>query len=175
MCRARAGHVAASVAARRRMIRPEKRVLIIPVVDRSNNSPFILSRLVLLQWSALINKNQETDTHLARAREQRRRFIKGLPAVAVICFSWCRAVGFIRAGVGLRVCCWAVQCCVRAGHVAAAVDARRHDTSRRTRVIPVVDRSNNSPFHIIAFGAVGLFIILCVLGLQIQIGSKQFL
>ena len=49
-----------------------------------------------------------------------------------------------------------------------------HDTSRRTRVIPVVDRSN-SPFYIIAFGAVELFIILSVLGLHvnlIQIGSK---
>ena len=43
-----------------------------------------------------------------------------------------------------------------------------HDTSRRTRAIPVVvvDRSNNSAFYIIAFGAVGVFIILSVLGLQ---------
>ena len=42
-----------------------------------------------------------------------------------------------------------------------------HDTSRRTRVIPVVDRYNSSPFYtIFAFGAVGVFIILSVLGLQ---------
>ena len=40
MCRVRAGHVAAGVAARRHMIRPEERVLIIPVVERSNNPPF---------------------------------------------------------------------------------------------------------------------------------------
>ena len=42
---------------------------------------------------------------------------------------------------------------MRAGDVAA----RRHihDTSRRTRaIIPLVDRSNNSSFYIIAFGAV---------------------
>ena len=39
MCCVRAGHVAADVAARRHMIRPVERVLIIPV-DRSNNSPF---------------------------------------------------------------------------------------------------------------------------------------
>ena len=42
-------------------------------------------------------------------------------------------------------------------------------------IIPVVDRSNNSPFYIIAFGAVGVFINLSVLGLQIQIGSQPFL
>ena len=61
--------------------------------------------------------------------------------------------------------------CVRDGHVAEGVAARRHnvihDTSRITRAIPVVvDRSNNSPFYIIAFGAVGVFIILSVLALQ---------
>ena len=70
----------------------------------------------------------------------------------------------------LRVCCWAVMCCVRAGHVAKGVAARRHihDTSRRKRAIPVVvvDRSNSSAFYIIAFGAVGVFIILSVLGLK---------
>ena len=44
----------------------------------------------------------------------------------------------------------------------------------RVLILPVVvDRSNNSPFF--AFGAVGVFIILSVLGLQIQIGSKPFL
>ena len=55
------------------------------------------------------------------------------------------------------------------------VAARRHvhDTPRRTRVIPVVDRSNNSAFYIIAFGAVGMLIILSVLGLQIQIVSNR--
>ena len=42
-----------------------------------------------------------------------------------------------------------------------------HDTSRRTRVIPVVDRSN-SPFYIIEFGAVEMFIILSVLGLRVN-------
>ena len=43
----------------------------------------------------------------------------------------------------------------------------RVDTSRRTRAIPVVvDCSNNSALYIIAFGAVGMFIILSVLGLQ---------
>ena len=66
---------------------------------------------------------------------------------------------------------------MRAGHVAACmcVVARRHihDTSRRTRLIPVVDRSNNSSFYTIAFGDVGVFIILSVLGLQIQIGSNR--
>ena len=40
------------------------------------------------------------------------------PAVAVVRYSWCRAGGFIRAAVGC-VCCWAVVCCVRAGHLAA--------------------------------------------------------
>ena len=39
----------------------------------------------------------------------------------------------------------------------------------------VVDRSKGSAFYIIAFGAVGVFIILSVLGLQIQKGSKPFL
>ena len=64
--------------------------------------------------------------------------------------------------------CWAVMCCVRAGHVAEGVAARRriNDTSRITRATPVVDRSNNSPFYIFAFVAVGVFIILSVLGLQ---------
>ena len=42
-----------------------------------------------------------------------------------------------------------------------------HDTSRRTRVIPVVDRFN-SPFYIIAFGAVEVFIILSVLEKLLQ-------
>ena len=37
----------------------------------------------------------------------------------------------------------------------------------------VVDRSNDSPFYIIAFCAVGVFIILSVLGLQIEIGSNH--
>ena len=57
MCCVRAGHVSAGVAARRYMIRLEERVLIIPVVDRSNISPLYITvlRLVLLQWSALIN------------------------------------------------------------------------------------------------------------------------
>ena len=40
------------------------------------------------------------------------------PAVAVVRYSWCRAGGFIRAAIGC-VCCWAVMCCVCAGHVAA--------------------------------------------------------
>ena len=48
-----------------------------------------------------------------------------------------------------------------------------HDISRRTRDIPVVDRCNSPPLCIIAFGAVGVFIILSVLGLQIQIGSNR--
>ena len=44
----------------------------------------------------------------------------------------------------------------------------------RVLIIPVVvDRSNNSTFYIIAFGAVGAFIILGVLGLQKQIGSNR--
>ena len=43
MCCARAGHVAEGVAARRHMMRPEERVLIIPVVvDRSDNSDFYI-------------------------------------------------------------------------------------------------------------------------------------
>ena len=71
------------------------------------------------------------------------------------------------------------MCCVRAGHVVAGVAARRHmiRPEERVLVIPVVvvDRSNNSAFYIIAFGAVGVFIILSVLGLHIQIGSKPFL
>ena len=56
----------------------------------------------------------------------------------------------------LRVCCWAVMCCVRAGRVAEGVAARRHihDTPRRTRFIRVLDRSHNSPFYS-SFGAVG--------------------
>ena len=40
MCCVRAGQVAAGVAARRHIIRPEERVLITPVVDRSKKSPF---------------------------------------------------------------------------------------------------------------------------------------
>ena len=68
--------------------------------------------------------------------------------------------------------------CVRAGHVVAGVAARRHMIRPEERVLiirVVVDRSNNSTFYIIAFGAVGVFIILGVLGLQKQIGSKPFL
>ena len=67
------------------------------------------------------------------------------------------------------------MCCVRAGYVAAGVAARGHmiRPEERVLIIPVVDCSNNSPFFcIIAFGAVGVFIILSVLGPQIQIGSK---
>ena len=70
------------------------------------------------------------------------------------------------------------MCCVRGGHVAAGVAARRHmiRPEERVLIIPVVvDRSSNSAFYIIAFGAVGAFIVLSVLGLQIQIGSKPFL
>ena len=70
------------------------------------------------------------------------------------------------------------MCCVRAGHVAEGVAARRHmmRPGERVLIIPVVvDRSNDSAFYIIAFGAVGMFIILSVLGLQIRIGSKPFL
>ena len=52
MCCVNAGHVAAGVAARRHMISPEERVIIIPVVDRSNNSVFTLLRLVLLECSS---------------------------------------------------------------------------------------------------------------------------
>ena len=76
-----------------------------------------------------------------------------------------------------------VACVLLGCHVLCArwpcgcmcVAARRHihNTSRRTRVIPVVDRSNISAFYIIAFGAVGVFIDLSVLGLQIQIGSNR--
>ena len=66
------------------------------------------------------------------------------------------------------------MCCVRAVHVAAGVAARRQmiRPEERVLIIPAVDRSNNSPFYIIAFGAVGVFIILSVLGLQIQTGLK---
>ena len=68
------------------------------------------------------------------------------------------------------------MCCVRVGHVAEGVAARRHihDTSERTRAIPVVNRSNNAVFYIrpTAFGAVGVFIILCMLGLQTQVVSN---
>ena len=39
---------------------------------------------------------------------------------------------------------------------------------RRTRDIPVVDRSNSS-FYIIAFGVVEVFIVLSVLGLHINL------
>ena len=69
------------------------------------------------------------------------------------------------------------MCCVRAGHVAAGVAARRHmiRPEERALIIPVVDRSNNSASCIIAFGAIGVFIILSVLGLQIEIGSNPFL
>ena len=68
------------------------------------------------------------------------------------------------------------MCCVRAGHVAAGAAARRHMIRPEERVFiisVVVDRSNNSPFYIIAFGADGVFIILTVLGLQIQISSNR--
>ena len=60
----------------------------------------------------------------------------------------------MRAAVGC-VCCWAVMCCVRAGDVAAGVAARRHmiRPEERVLIIPAVDRSNNSPTYIIAFGA----------------------
>ena len=56
------------------------------------------------------------------------------PAVAVIRYSWCRAVGFIRAAVGC-VCCWAVMWCVRAGHVAAGVAAIRQMIRSEERVL----------------------------------------
>ena len=112
-------------------------------------------------------------THLARAREQGRRSVKGLIlAVAVICFSWCRAVGFfLRAAVGC-MCAVGLSCavCVLAMWLKSWLQDDTymwHDTSRRTCAIPiVVDRSNNSAFHIIACGAVGVFIVLSVLGLQ---------
>ena len=98
------------------------------------------------------------------------------PAVAVVRYSWCRAVGFIRAAVGY-VCAVGLSCavCVLAKWLQVWLQDD-HDTSRRTRVIPVVDRSN-SPFHTTAFGAVEVFIVLSVFGLHvnlIQIGSKSF-
>ena len=43
-----------------------------------------------------------------------------------------------------------------------------YDTSRRTRVIAVVDRSISS-FYIIAFGAVEVFIIFSVHGLHVNL------
>ena len=43
-----------------------------------------------------------------------------------------------------------------------------HDTSRRARVLRVVDRSKSS-FYILAFGAVDVFIILNVLGLHVNL------
>ena len=93
------------------------------------------------------------------------------PAVAVICYSICGAVGFIRAPVGC-VCAVGLSCvaCMLAMWLKVWLQDDTymcHDTSRRTRAIPVVvDRSNNSAFYTIAFGAVGVFIILSVLGLQ---------
>ena len=61
------------------------------------------------------------------------------------------------------------------GSSCGECDARRlerlqdeRDTSRRTRVIPVVDRSN-SFFYIIAFGAVEMLLILRVLGLHVNL------
>ena len=68
------------------------------------------------------------------------------------------------------------MCCVRAGHVPAGVAARRHviRPEERMIIVPVEeDRSNNSRFEYIAFGAVAVFVILSVLGLQIQIGSNR--
>ena len=44
-----------------------------------------------------------------------------------------------------------------------------HDTSRRTRVIPIIVDRSNSSFYIIAFGAVEVFIILSVLGLHVNL------
>ena len=87
------------------------------------------------------------------------------PAVAVVRYSWCRALGFIRAAVGC-VCAVGLTCavCVLAMWLQVWLQDD-HDTSRRTRVIPVVDRSD-SPLYIIAFGAVEVFIILIVLGLH---------
>ena len=91
---------------------------------------------------------QRTDTHLVRAREQGRRSVKWLttPAVAVTRYSWCRAVGScvqrlcacVLLGCLVLCACWPCGC--RCG--CKTTD----DTSRRTRVIPVVDRANNSPF-----------------------------
>ena len=43
-----------------------------------------------------------------------------------------------------------------------------HDTSRRTRGIPVVDSSDSS-LYIIAFGAVEVFLVLSVLGLHVNL------
>ena len=92
------------------------------------------------------------------------------PAVAVICYSWCRAVGFIRAAVGC-VCAVGLPCavCVLAMWLKMWLqdDTYMIRPEERVLILPVVvDRSNNSPFYIIAFGAVGVFIILSVLGLQ---------
>ena len=62
------------------------------------------------------------------------------------------------------------MCCVHAGHVAEGVAAKRHIHTSYVQnnacYTSVVDRSNNSPFYIIAFGAVLVFIVLSVLGLQ---------
>ena len=71
-----------------------------------------------------------------------------------------RLVACVLFGCHVLCACW--PCVCRCGCKTT------HDTSRRTRVIPVVDRSNNSLFYIIAFGVVGVFIILSVLGLQID-------
>ena len=97
------------------------------------------------------------------------------PAVVVVRYPWCRAVGFIHAAVGC-VCAVGLSCtvCVLAMWLQVWLQDD-HDTSRRTRVIPVVVDRSSSPFYYIAFGAVEVFIILSVLGLHvnlIQIGSK---
>ena len=56
-----------------------------------------------------------------------------------------RLVPCVLLGCHVLCACW--PCCCRCG--CKTTD----DTSRRTRVISGVDRSNNSPFYIIAFGA----------------------
>ena len=113
MCCARAGHVAAGVAARRHMIRPEERVFIIPVVDRSNNSPFyvIASGATAVECPHQLKpSNRQTSCPGSRAGAPVCQ--RANPAVAVVRYSWCCAVGFTRAAFGC-VCAVGLSCAVR--------------------------------------------------------------
>ena len=123
----RACHVAARVAARRHMIRPEERALIIPVVDRSNNSP---TYIIAFGATAVERPHQlkpsNRRTHILPGLESRIAGLsKGQSSRRGRSFFVVPRCKLHTCSGWLRVCCWAVMCCVRAGHVAAGVATRR--------------------------------------------------
>ena len=89
-----------------------RRMRVIPVVDGSNNSPFYIIAFGATAVECphqLKPSNRNTSCPGSRAGAPVCQ--RANPAVAVVRYSWCRAVCFIRAAVGC-VCAVGLSCAV---------------------------------------------------------------